>query len=186
MTNPPLLRPDVPLPTYSYVPGRFPHPISDPSGHSYQLATPDYGVFQRNSDRITPQYERGIDLFNHGYYWESHEAWEPLWHACGRSKAIGGCFFQGLIKLAAALVKAREGRQQGILRHATRAKKLFDCVQKHIDPRRACFMGLRISTLRAYCETLSQSPARFVDMRDEPMVRIGDFILSLEEEQRDA
>ncbi|TGQ49534.1 DUF309 domain-containing protein, partial [Mesorhizobium sp. M1C.F.Ca.ET.210.01.1.1] len=23
----------------------------------------------------------GIDLFNHGYYWEAHEAWEPLWHA---------------------------------------------------------------------------------------------------------
>ncbi|MER9586456.1 DUF309 domain-containing protein [Mesorhizobium sp. M0276] len=23
----------------------------------------------------------GIDLFNHGYYLEAHEAWEPLWHA---------------------------------------------------------------------------------------------------------
>jgi uncharacterized protein len=21
----------------------------------------------------------GLDVFNHGYYWEAHEAWEGLW-----------------------------------------------------------------------------------------------------------
>ncbi|MER9222262.1 DUF309 domain-containing protein [Mesorhizobium sp. M0644] len=26
-----------------------------------------------------------IDLINHGYYWEAHEAWEPLWHAAKQS-----------------------------------------------------------------------------------------------------
>ena len=28
-------------------------------------------------------YLYGIDLFNDGYYWEAHEVWEGLWHACG-------------------------------------------------------------------------------------------------------
>ncbi len=28
-------------------------------------------------------YLRGIDLFNHGYYWEAHEVWEGLWHTAG-------------------------------------------------------------------------------------------------------
>ncbi|MER9007639.1 DUF309 domain-containing protein [Mesorhizobium sp. M0862] len=27
----------------------------------------------------------GIDLFNHGYYWEAHEAWEPLWQTANQA-----------------------------------------------------------------------------------------------------
>ncbi|MET2831203.1 DUF309 domain-containing protein [Mesorhizobium shangrilense] len=30
----------------------------------------------------------GSDLFNHGYYWEAHEAWEPLWHAAKQSAQL--------------------------------------------------------------------------------------------------
>ncbi len=26
----------------------------------------------------------GLDLFNHGYYWEAHEAWEGLWQVADR------------------------------------------------------------------------------------------------------
>src|SRR4051794_23916492 len=29
------LLPDEPLPPYSFVPGRFPHPVRDPAGHSF-------------------------------------------------------------------------------------------------------------------------------------------------------
>ncbi|WP_292396668.1 DUF309 domain-containing protein, partial [Mesorhizobium sp.] len=50
-----------------------------------------------------------IDLFNHGYYWEAHEAWEPLWHTAKQSTQHR-LFFKGLILLAAAArVKIREG-----------------------------------------------------------------------------
>jgi hypothetical protein len=49
----------------------------------------------------------GIDLFNHGYYWEAHEAWEPLWHAAKQSIQHRQ-FFKGLILLAAAGVEIRE------------------------------------------------------------------------------
>ena len=30
-----LLLPDAPFPPYGFVPGRFPHPFSDPGGHSF-------------------------------------------------------------------------------------------------------------------------------------------------------
>ena len=37
--------------------------------------------------RACCDYLYGIDLFNHGFYSEAHEAWEGLWVACGRSGA---------------------------------------------------------------------------------------------------
>ena len=65
-----------------------------------------------------------IDLFNAGYYWEAHEAWEALWHAGGR-KGPTADLLKGLIKLAAAGVKASEGRPAGVRQHARRAAELL-------------------------------------------------------------
>jgi predicted metal-dependent hydrolase len=65
-----------------------------------------------------------MDLFNHGYYWEAHEAWESLWHAAGRTGPVAD-FLKGLIKLAAAGVKVAEGNQDGARSHAKRAAELF-------------------------------------------------------------
>ena len=69
----------------------------------------------------------GVDLFNHGYYWEAHEAWEGVWHACGRRGRLAD-FLKGLIHLAAAGVKSREGNLNGVVKHAERAKELFEIV----------------------------------------------------------
>ena len=44
------------------------------------------------------EYLRGIDLFNYGYYWEAHEVWECLWHACGRQGPTSE-FLKALIRL---------------------------------------------------------------------------------------
>src|SRR6266496_2854246 len=88
-TPEPRLVPDMPLPPYAHVPGRTPHPISDPRGHSFGARhelpdAPDEKHWQQ-----CRAYQYGIDLFNHGYYWEAHEAWEGLWHACGRGGRMG-------------------------------------------------------------------------------------------------
>jgi len=32
-----------------------------------------------------PQWLYAVDLFNGGWYWEAHEAWEGFWHALGRT-----------------------------------------------------------------------------------------------------
>jgi hypothetical protein len=66
-----------------------------------------------------------VDLCNYGYYWEAHEAWEGFWHRCARKGEMADVF-KGLIHLAAAGVKAREGNARGVKRHAARAKELFD------------------------------------------------------------
>lgn len=53
-------------------------------------------------------FRHGIDLFNHGFPWEAHEAWEPLWFAAPRDRPERA-LLQGLIHAAAACVKARAG-----------------------------------------------------------------------------
>ncbi|MDA7978590.1 MAG: DUF309 domain-containing protein [Pirellulales bacterium] len=119
--------PDEPFPPYSYVPGKFPHPIRDPSGYSYGKEDPSTDVPDSIAWQECRVYLRGIDLFNAGYYWEAHEAWEQAWHACGRTGRDAD-FFKGLIKLAAAGVKAREANTAGAVRHARRAHQLLNGV----------------------------------------------------------
>ena len=53
-----------------------------------------------------PNYRWGIDLYNAGYYWEAHEAWEQLWRqAVAESPAHQ--LLQGLIQSTASALKAR-------------------------------------------------------------------------------
>jgi hypothetical protein len=71
-----------------------------------------------------PHWLHAIDLFNTGYYWEAHEAWEGFWHVFGRTTPEAR-LVQGLIRLAAACVKIREGTPEGVRRHALRARELL-------------------------------------------------------------
>jgi len=116
--------PEFSLPPYTYTPGRTPHPISDPDGHSFGRHESPVARFEPARWTECEPYVRGIRLFNRGYYWEAHEAWEAVWHAVGRSGAIGD-FLKGLIKWAAAGVKLREGRPAGAMRHLHRATELL-------------------------------------------------------------
>jgi predicted metal-dependent hydrolase len=100
-----------------------------------------------------------IDLFNHGYYWEAHEAWESLWLGCGRT-GVTADFLKGLIKLAAAGVKARERRTEGVLRHARRAAELFASTSDHVAGQR--YLGLDLGELQAHCGRIMQDPGKFV------------------------
>lgn len=130
-----------PLPPYSYVPGHeHPHPVTDSRGHLYgqthtapippeTLAKLPLEPASRRRAlaarfATTPQWLYALDLFNEGFYWESHEAWEAFWHALGRTSPEAQ-FVQGLIHLAAACVKVREGRPAGVHRHTKRARTLL-------------------------------------------------------------
>jgi predicted metal-dependent hydrolase len=112
------------LPPYSYVTGQFPHPIRDPAGHSYGQLPESVTTLDESNWRTNPAWLWAIDLFNRAFYWEAHEAWEGLWHAAGRRGPTAD-FLKGLIKLAAAGVKHREGRPEGVRRHAARAIELL-------------------------------------------------------------
>jgi len=71
-----------------------------------------------------PLWLYALDLFKGGFYWEAHEAWEGFWHALGRTTPEARCV-QGLIHLAAAAVKIREGKPAGVTRHTQRARELL-------------------------------------------------------------
>lgn len=133
------------FPPYTYIPGGpWPHPVSDPAGHGH-------GV--RGDDPSTA-FERGARLFDAGFYWEAHEAWEGLWHAHGRRGPVADVL-KALIKLAAAGVKVRQGQPHGVRVHARRASALLSEVASEAGP--APF-GLDLNALGREAERIAASP----------------------------
>lgn len=65
------------------------------------------------------RFQEGLKLFNQGRFWQAHEAWEDHWRESrpeGATKETQGeyaDFVQGLIQLAAALVKLEQGSARG-------------------------------------------------------------------------
>ncbi len=108
-----------PFPTDTYIPGQ----TARPTDAQLAIDAPLVPLPEENW-RLCPHYLWGVDLYNHGYHWEAHEAWETLWHAAGRRGPIAD-FLKGLIKLAASRVKLAEGNAAGAERHLLRAKELF-------------------------------------------------------------
>ena len=154
-SSPPRYAPAIALPPYAYVPGHgHPHPLNDPRGHSYAArgrhapeplaadgAGPESGAAADGAAAGLPDAQvlpsdhlarvgddlrwlHALDLFNEGLFWEAHEAWEDVWHARGRTTPDAR-FVQGLIHLAAAAVKIREGKPAGVARHVARARELL-------------------------------------------------------------
>jgi hypothetical protein len=157
----PRLVPEMPLPSYAHVPGKTPHPNSDPRGHSYgkkpeRLVRPDKWQACR-------PYLHGIDLFNRGFYWEAHEVWEGVWHAYGRAGAPAS-FVKGLIKLAAAGVKHREGSLRGVRSHTSRAAELFQQVAEEVGTPSEWYMGLCLKDLIQLTLLLASAPAAVKQM----------------------
>ena len=171
------LLPGETLPPYSYVPGLFPHPTSDPLGHSYgHHASPVAAPTDDAWSHCTP-YLHGIDLFNFGYYWEAHEAWESVWHACGRRGPLAD-FLKALIHLAAAGVKLREGRGDGAAGHARRAEALFASLAA---PR---VMGLDVSKLIEDARQIAILTPLSANRIPAPIEIVLPFTLRLETEPR--
>ncbi len=97
-----------PFPRYRYIPGRAPHPVRDPDGHSFGLHPEPLEKFTADYWSSCAEYLYGIDLFNHRYWWEAHEALEQCWVAAGRITETG-LFLQGLIQIAVACLKHEQG-----------------------------------------------------------------------------
>jgi len=106
------------FPSYRFVPGRSPHPTRDPEGHSYNKAPEQLVLFEVDQWRSCGEYLYGIDLFNHGYWWEAHEALEAVWVAVGRHTETG-LFIQGLIQVSVAHLKKFQGFNDVAKRMAT-------------------------------------------------------------------
>ena len=128
--RPPRYAPNRPLPPYAFVPGRWPHPLRDPDGHGFAAAE-ERVVLDPEDPRACRTFLEGIDCFNHGYYWEAHEQWEAIWNGAGRHGPVAE-LAQGLIKLAAACVKVRQGYRSAARSLATAAaEQLAELGREH-------------------------------------------------------
>ncbi len=167
-----------PLPPYGYVPGLTPHPVSDPAGHSFGRRE-GAAAFDPERWWECEEYLYGFDLFNGGYYWEAHEAWEACWHAVGRTGVVADVL-KGLIRLAACGVKAREGRRDGVVSHAAAAARLFRGVMGSRGP---VHLGLDLPGLTGSAEG-AEPVMRLAE--EPPARRVFDFEVTpfLERRQR--
>jgi hypothetical protein len=139
---PPRHAPRRPFPPYAFRPG-LPHPRS-PGGHSPGAPPPLPRPLDEARWDESEEYLFGIDLFNFGYYWEAHEAWEGLWKAAGKAGATAE-FLKGLIKLTAAVWKARIGCPAGAASHGRSAREHFERVRREAGAPR--FAGLELDAL---------------------------------------
>jgi hypothetical protein len=101
------------FPSYRFIPGENSHPTENPLGHSYGKETPELTTFDPGQWRKNEQYLYGVDLYNHGYWWESHEAFEGLWRVTARGD-IARDYLQGLIKISGAFIKWHLKKRQGL------------------------------------------------------------------------
>lgn len=116
--------PPDPLPSVAFVPGRTPRPAD------VEPFPPDQAFL------------RGIDLYHAGYLWEAHEQWESVWRAS--RDPVQRDFLQGLVQIAAALLKTRSGNAQGAAKLALRAREHLARVEGER------YMGLGLAPLQAF------------------------------------
>jgi hypothetical protein len=117
-----------------------------------------------------------VELFNAGYYWEAHEVWEWLWHACGREGVVADVV-KGLIKLAAAGVKVREGQEHGVRTHAGRAALLFASAREQAGPHQ---LGLDLDQWTERAREVAARPPLDPGPPGAPVVRVFPFQIEID------
>lgn len=121
------LVPHIPLPPYIFIPGINPHPKKE-SGHMEGKGDPIASQIDPDHPEDNEFLRYSIDLYNHGFYWESHVYFEALWNAHNRQGAIAD-LMKGMIKLGAAGVKINIDQTVAALGHFDRAMELFESVK---------------------------------------------------------
>jgi hypothetical protein len=143
---PPTLRvPDWELPSYRYVPGLNPHPFRSPDGHLYTDGTPPT---QSHWSPKCPWHEdrnflRGLDLFDHRYYWESHETWEGIWHQVPKNASFS-LLLQALIQSGAYTLKIHCNQKSPALKLLERVQKRLEIVEAREGSH---YCGLTLATI---------------------------------------
>lgn len=143
-----------PFPPYAFLPGRDPHPTRDPAGHSYGREEAPRGALPAARWRESADYLFGTDLYNHGFLWEAHEAWEGLWHAA-KADRIQALFLQGLIQCAAAWLKIRMEQPAGLARLSALALEKLDEVAAASG---GAYMGLDLDAFRPAVRAFAAAP----------------------------
>jgi len=133
-----------PFPPYRYRPfvkgSSMPHPRNDPAGHAYNEEEEYLAHFSPEEWRDCEPYLYGIDLFNHCYWWEAHDALEAVWLAAGQKSSLCGRFVQGLIQVAGAQLKRLTDEQRG-------AQSLTTAGCEKLSLAEGIYLGIEVSAL---------------------------------------
>ncbi|MGQ0627916.1 MAG: DUF309 domain-containing protein [Phycisphaerales bacterium] len=78
-----------------------------------------------------------MDLYNHAYWWEAHEAWEGLWLAADGGPTKDA--LQGMIQVAAMHLRIDAGERDGVVRLLERARVNLSGV---LEARAPVFAGI--------------------------------------------
>ncbi len=141
------LSPNHPFPAYRFVPGLNPHPTGDPKGHSYLKEEEDPHYIPPEKWKENDLYLYGIDLYHQGYLWESHEAWETIWHLTQKEDGEGQ-FLQGLIQNSAAQLKLHILEMEGASNLSQESlKHLRFVLNSGVCDTHQKFMGIHIPEL---------------------------------------
>jgi hypothetical protein len=168
------------FPKYRYVPTVNPHPGIHPEGHSYGKPEEKLSYIPPEKWTGNGAYLYGVDLFNHGYWWEAHEAWENVWLTTKKSD-LEGQFLQGLIQFSAALLKLYSGNKSGFDNLYQEAeKKIQFCLQELSKNHRRQFMGLNLTEWISRMETFRRSLPETLEENFEPLNLASFPVLLLE------
>jgi uncharacterized protein len=147
-----------PLPSRAFIPGQTPRPEA--------LAGPTPLDHPAEEWRIDEAYLFGIDLYEAGFAWEAHEAWEGAWKLA--TEPARRELLQGLIQCAAAVVKARVGAPTGVRSLVARGTGHLEAAATRAG---SPLMGLDLERivheLRAWAATPTPSP------QQAPILRLG-------------
>lgn len=134
------------LPPYAYVPGRTPR--HDPVLFSglHASVSPDMTVAElARSDA----WRTGLFFFENGFFWEAHEALEPVWLVAPKN-SVERHAVQALIQAANAALKSEMGRPNAVRR--LRNLALMHLAECGAD--RKWVMGLDLDHLRQRLERM--------------------------------
>ena len=124
-------------------------------------------------ERCTSLYLQGIEHFNRGEFFDSHEAWEELWI---EETGVDRRFYQGLIQAAVALYHLENGNAVG-------SRKLVDSSGSYLEGYRPRHRGLDVDSFldgvrRCFNENLAARSDGPGDLACRPSI----FLLPTESE----
>ena len=109
-----------------------------------------------NSDKMSELFQRGLDEYDKGEYFEAHEAWEDLWSDYNFPDRK---FVQGLIQLSVSFVHLGNGNLTG-------AKNLLKKCQQKFDDYNGIHRKINLSDLKSSIEAVEIVYSELNDCRD--------------------
>jgi uncharacterized protein len=152
------LLPEKKFPRYAFVPGFHPHP-EKPGGHMEGEKLNISHPLDPQNIFASKEFLYALDLYNFGYYWESHVYLEALWN-CSQRKGPVADFLKGLIKLCAAGVKVKTKEESGVKGHAGRARELFMELGKEVHDKH--FAGFSLLNLISQSEDIIENSGQYI------------------------